>query len=233
MKTINYIIIDDEPLARDIIRTFADKISWLKLKGQFANASSAYSMMLSPDTHLAFVDINMPQISGIDLIKSLKNPPQFIFTTAYREYAVTAFEINAVDYLVKPFAFDRFLQAINKAANILNLANKENQPQEKDFIIVKSDNRHIKININSIIYIEAYREYVKIHTTDSIVLSLLSMKTILEMLPKVQFFRIHRSYIISLKHLDYVQGFEVFVNNTKLPISREIKDDFLLFLQNK
>lgn len=239
-KKYKYIIIDDEPLAREIIRNFANNIEWLELVGQFPSANQAFPIINSNECDIVFIDINMPKINGLDFIKSLKSAPLFVFSTAFREYAVEAFELNAVDYLLKPFSFDRFLQACNKLyekleskseqANEANLLNKANT---KDFILVKSDTRFIKIEIDKIIYIEAYREYVKIHCTDQMVLSLISMKSIMELVPKDMFYRIHRSYIISIKYVEMIQGFDLIINKISLPISRELRDDFIEFLQNK
>lgn len=230
MQKYKYIVIDDEPLAREIIINFAANVDWLELTGEFGSASAAMAAINICD--IVFIDINMPKISGLDFIKSLKNPPLFVFTTAYREFAVEAFELNAVDYLVKPFSFDRFLQSTNKLYLNLQSNSQPESTQSKDFILVKTDTRYVKIEIPTIKYIEAYREYVKIHTTEKVVLSLISMKKLQEMLPADLFFRIHRSYIISIKHLDIIQGFEVKLGDATLPISRDLRDELLMFLQN-
>lgn len=230
MQMYKYIVIDDEPLAREIIINFAANVDWLELAGEFGSASAAMDAVNSCD--IVFIDINMPKISGLDFIKSLKNPPLFVFTTAYREFAVEAFELNAVDYLVKPFSFDRFLQSTNKLYLQLQTNSQPDSSQSRDFILVKTDTRYVKIEIPTIKYIEAYREYVKIHTTEKVVLSLISMKKLQEMLPADLFFRIHRSYIISIKHLDIIQGFEAKLGDATLPISRDLRDELLLFLQN-
>lgn len=232
MQQYNYIIIDDEPLAREIVRTFAGNIEWMKLLAEFGSAGQSFELINSEVCDMVFLDINMPKINGLDFVKSLKNPPLFVFMTAYREFAVEAFELNAVDYLVKPFSFDRFLQAATKMQQLLQV-NNHKQVKSKNYILVKSDTRFIKVEIESIFYIEAYREYVKIHTTDGVILSLTSMKTILDDLPKETFFRIHRSFIISIKYLEVIQGFEVVVHGTTLPVSREVRDELILFLQNR
>lgn len=232
IQTYNYIVIDDEPLAREIVRTFAGNIEWMKLLGEFGSASQSFELIHSEVCDMVFLDINMPKINGLDFVKSLKNPPLFVFMTAYREFAVEAFELNAVDYLVKPFSFDRFLQAATKMQQLLQ-ANNHKQTKIKDYILVKSDTRFIKIEFSSIIYIEAYREYVKIHTVDGVILSLISMKSIFDDLPKEMFFRIHRSFIISIKYLEVIQGFEVVVHGATLPVSREVRDELILFLQNQ
>jgi DNA-binding LytR/AlgR family response regulator len=231
MHKYNFIIVEDEPLAREIIRTYSERIDNINITGEYSNANDSIAAISSLECDFAVIDINMPKISGIELIKSIKNPPEFIITTANREFAVEAFEINAVDYLVKPFSFDRYLSAVNKIIQKLSYKFAKIQIPDKDFIMVKSDNMFIKIEISEIYYIEAYREYVKIHTRNSTILSLVSMKNILDMLPKDKFFRIHRSFIISIKHLDFVRGFEVIINNKTLPISRELKDEFILMLQ--
>ena len=233
MQKYTYMIIDDEPLAREVIRHHAQNIEWLECVGEFGAAAPALTSIQSGGCDMVFLDITMPKINGVEFIKSLAHPPLFIFTTAYREYAVEAFELSAVDYLVKPFSFDRFLQAAMKAYQLLQARTPVSPRREKEFILIKSDTRFINVEIDSIVYIEAYREYVKIHTTDTTILSLTSMKNIADMLPAEMFFRIHRSYLISIQYLDMIQGYEAIVAGTTLPVSRDTRDELIEFLQKR
>ena len=203
---VKAIIIDDEPLAQNVIKIYANKIPNLLIEGSYNDAISAHPVLKENDIDLLFLDINMPKLSGTSFLRTLKNAPLVIFTTAYSEYAVEGFELNAIDYLKKPFSFERFCKAFYKAEELLQLkhASKNtviiNKPQS-DFLFIKSNKKTYKVISDEILYIEGLGDYIKIHLTDKKIVANLSMKKILALLPENKFYRIHKSFIISLKSL--------------------------------
>jgi DNA-binding LytR/AlgR family response regulator len=231
MATLSCIIVDDEPIARDILKQYIMRDERLVLAASFSSATDALREINSIKPVLMFLDIKMPKISGFELIRSMPQHPYVIFTTAYREYAVEGFDLNAVDYLLKPFSFDRFLQAVNKASTLI-LAEKAERPavapleDEKD-LFVKADGKLVRVKINDIFYIEALKEYVRIFTPEGNWVVYQTMQSLEDKLPKESFYRIHRSYIIGLKHIKSIEGNTVSVNGVQLPISRYTKDGFM------
>jgi DNA-binding LytR/AlgR family response regulator len=226
---INCLIIDDEPTSLSIVRNYIDKLSFLTLVDEFSNAIDAMSFLSKNHSiDLIFLDINMPKISGLSFYQSLQNPPAVIFTTAYSEYAVDAFNVNAVDYLLKPFSFDRFLTAVNKFV----LASSNDQKQEQNHpIFIKSDKRLHKVFPESIFYIEAYGDYVKIHLEGSFLLTNNTFKNILSELPS-SIIKIHKSYAVNIKKVSSIDGNQVVVNQQKIPIGNTYKNDFLERFKN-
>jgi DNA-binding LytR/AlgR family response regulator len=230
----NCIIIDDEPIARNILQEYIKRDERLYLAASYANASDALREIHSLKPRLMFLDVKMPKISGFEMLRSMPQHPYVIFTTAFREYAIEGFDLNAVDYLLKPFSFERFLQAVNKAyllfsAEFADLSPKTSTPPAPadEEIFVKSDGKLVRINIHSIYYIEALKEYIRIFTPDGNWVVYQTMQHIEEKLPKELFFRIHRSFIIGLKHIKSIEGNCVLINGTQLPISRYSKDEFI------
>lgn len=232
---IKCIIIDDEPLALELLEDFISKISFLELVASCSNGFEATDILHTHDIDLIFTDIEMPNFSGIDIIKSLEHKPHFIFTTAYSHYAVEGFNLNAIDYLVKPIPFHRFLKAATRALNILNP--KEDQPQaanipvlktEPEFIFVKSEYENIKINLNEIKYVEGLKDYIKIYTNcEKPLLTLNSLKRFEEKLGSTNFIRVHKSYIISLNHITSVQRNRIIIDGKRIPIGFSYKDNFI------
>ncbi len=204
---IRTLIIDDEPLAVEILETYVNQVPGLKLIGKFSNAIDANQFLQKHEADLILVDIQMPQMTGIELVKSLSNPPKIIFTTAYPEFAVEGFDLNAVDYLLKPIAFDRFLRAINK----LNSTEKttEVHGEVQDFIFVKSDKKLIKLNYEDILFIEGLKDYVIIYTDSNRIVTLQTMKSLEEKLPEQVFVRVHRSYIVNVKRINSIHNDDV------------------------
>ena len=239
---INVIIVDDEPLALDVLETYIEKLPDLNLVTKCTNALEANNALKEHDIDLMFLDIQMPQLTGIDFLRSLSNPPLVIFTTAYANYAVEGFELNAIDYLLKPISLDRFMKAVNKAQDQIELKKRDVAPAEviveegADFIFVKADKKLIKVNYADIVYIEGLKDYVIIRLNESRVITLQTMKSLEEKLPSNIFKRIHRSYIVNVKKINAVLGNMVEViekNQPKhIPIGKNYREE-LLNLINK
>lgn len=232
---IRALIIDDEPLAQNVIKQYAERIPELKIIATCNEAICAHKILQEKEIDLLFLDINMPKLSGISFLKTLSNPPMVIFTTAYSEYALEGYELNAVDYLKKPFSFDRFFKAYSRAQELLLLKNKSNQTIEKEisgenFFYVKANKKTIKVNYTDIVYIEGLGDYIKIHLRDTKLVTNLSMKKMIELLPEDRFYRIHKSFIISLNKIDSVEGNLVSVQGNKLPIGNSFRQDFSSYI---
>jgi len=229
---INVIIVDDEPLAQDVLETYIEKVPELKLVKKCSNALEANEALKSENIDLMFLDIQMPQLTGIDFLKTLTKPPLVIFTTAYDNYAIEGFELNALDYLLKPISLERFMKAVNKAMDQIDLQKKDaGEIEGEDYIFVKADKKLVKINYNDILYIEGLKDYVIIRMNASRVITLQTMKSLEEKLPQHMFKRIHRSYIINLNKINAIVGNMVEViekNQPKhLPIGKNYRDELL------
>lgn len=230
---IKCIIVDDEPVALDILENYLGKIDTMELIGRCSNATEAFNLINSQKTDLIFLDINMPGISGISFAKSISRDIRIIFTTAYREYAIDGFDLHAVDYLLKPISFNRFLDAINNFKQIY-LAEDSSEEKEHNiagFIFVKIDRKMHKIDFNSILWIESLSDYLKIETKEGTKIIRENISTIEKKLPDSKFLRIHRSYIISLDKIDSYSNEEVIIENKSLPISRTFKKSVIQNLE--
>ncbi|MGY5354535.1 LytR/AlgR family response regulator transcription factor [Wenyingzhuangia sp. IMCC45467] len=227
------IIIDDEPLALELLEDFISKISYLELVASCSNGFDATNILQEKDIDLIFTDIEMPNFSGIDVVKSLDKKPMFIFTTAYSHYAVEGFNLNAIDYLIKPIPFHRFLKATTRAHDLFKLKKEEtpnavNKEVTSEFIFVKSEYENLKINLSDIRYIESLKDYIKIYTNKpKPILTLSSLKSFEEKLGKLNFIRVHKSYIISLNHIHSVQRNRIIIEDKWIPIGLNYKDDFI------
>ena len=224
------IAIDDEPLALKVLQDYIQKVPFLELIGVYENPFEALQQINSQNVDIVFVDINMPGLNGLELIRSLGSVPRVIFTTAYSEYAVDGFELDATDYLLKPFGFERFLRAVNKATKTFNSTPSTSPAKERspDFIFVNSEHHMIKISLADIQYIEGYKEYVKIHTQrEHPVLTLRSLKSFEEQFEPEQFIRIHKSYIISIDKILDIRNNKVKVKDKYLPIGESYKGVFM------
>lgn len=221
MDTIRCIIVDDEPLSRDILKTYIADHESLELVGECVDALEAGKILRTENIQLIFLDINMPKISGISFYKGLTEKPFVIFTTAYPNYAVEGFELNAIDYLVKPFGFDRFYTAVEKVfKRQIDVYNPL-----VDFITVKVDKRLFKVGVNDILYIESIGDYAKIHTNDKVLITSETLKGYEESLPSSVFVRIHKSYIVSLNHVNYMEGNQISINDIKLPLGKAYREN--------
>lgn len=238
MKTIRALAIDDEPLALDIIENYAQKIPDLELVGHCKSAMEATTWIQNESIDLLILDIKMPQITGVDFVKSLNNPPLVIFTTAYSDYAVEGFEVNAIDYLVKPFTFDRFFSAIQKAQQRLKetASNELSQPSPQEstqdsFFYVKADKKLSKVKFEDILYIEGLKDYVIIKRKTDRIVTLQTMKGLEKKLPTHLFRRVHRSFIIALDKIEAIVGnsVEIMDGKTKklIPIGKNYRDEIL------
>ncbi len=226
MKTkINCIIIDDEPLSQDILKDYVENCPELALSGVFPNALQAREAILTGEIHLLLLDIHMPGLSGINLVKSLHNPPLVVFITAYPEYAVEGFELDAVDYLLKPVSYERFLKAVNRVVEKLK---NDRQPETSgDHILVKADKKMFRIDLSDIFYIEAQGDYIKIHTTARTLMVYDTLSGFEEKLPPDRFLRIHKSYIVSLSKIEYIEGNQIKIKEILLPVSQKYHDELL------
>lgn len=231
MATYKCVIADDEPIARDIIISYCNHLSFLEITATCSNAIEAKAALSNGNTDILFLDINMPVMSGISLLKTLKDPPQVIFTTAYKEFAVEAFDLAACDYLLKPFSFDRFVVAVDKAVE--RLQNKPSVPQENvattsnNSIFIKTDGKIYKILQDDMLYAEASGNYTKIVTATNVFMPSMTFSNAEELLPKHLFIRVHRSFIINKDKISHIEGNRVFVGKTEIPIGSNYKEAFL------
>jgi DNA-binding LytR/AlgR family response regulator len=228
-KKLKTILVEDEPLAREGLLAYTKNVQFLEIVHVCEDALQANQVLASGKIDLMFLDIQMPTITGIDFLKSLKDPPIVVLTTAYPNFALQGYELDILDYLVKPFAFDRFLKAANKAREFFVLKNNfvDQQTVQQDYFFVKCDYRYEKIHFQDILFVEGMENYVVIHTTSQKFVTLLRMKTVEEILPASFFIRIHKSFIVSLKAVSAIDGNEVIVAGKRLPISREKKNEIL------
>jgi DNA-binding LytR/AlgR family response regulator len=227
MRKIQTLIVEDEPLAREGLQMYVREIGFLEVKGVCEDALSANKMLSDHPVDLMFLDIQMPKLTGIDFLKSIKNPPMVIMTTAYPNFALQGYELDVIDYLVKPYPFDRFLKAVNKARDFFELKHKPAETPKEDFFFVKCDYRYEKIHFNDVLYVEGMENYVVIYTAAQKYVTLLRMKNIEETLPAGDFLRIHKSYIVSSRAVTSIDGNEVIVAGKRLPLSREKKAEIL------
>lgn len=231
---INCLAIDDEPLALDLLEDFISRIPFLKLAEKCSSAFEAMKILQQENIELLFLDIQMPDITGIQFLKTLESKPKVIFTTAYPEHALEGFELDATDYLLKPFSFERFLKAVNKASKQIQLQHAASEPaeqsassDEKDYIFIKSGYDTVKVAFKNIRYIQGLKDYVKIHTYDSTILTLVSMKAILKRLPADNFVRVHRSFIVAIDKIDLVQKRRISLGETEIPVGDTFRKGFL------
>ena len=234
----NVIIVDDEYLAQKLLQDYVSKVDSLQLVATCSNAFEAMEALKNSRVDIMLLDIQMPDLTGLELVKSLEKKPAIIFTTAYSEYAVDAFNLAVSDYLLKPFDFPRFIQAINKAVGQvptkLEPAPKlafDTVSRSNDFITVKADYKLYKINYDDLIYIEGQHEYVTFHTIQRRITALFALKDLEEILPKDKFIRVHKSYIVSFKHIQDLDKSDVTVAGNKVPVGASYRDDLLARLQ--
>jgi DNA-binding LytR/AlgR family response regulator len=237
MKPVVCAVIDDEPLARGILEDFIREDERLELGGSYKNAKEALTGITTIPVEILFLDISMPGLTGFQFLRSMPNPPAVIFTTAFREYALEGFNANAIDYLLKPIALERFLLAVNKAWKFLRPAMTESTDQSAaapvaDYFFVKADGGLVKIFFDEILFVEALKEYVKIVTRDRAVITYHTISGLEEKLPKGKFYRIHRSYIVNVSAITSIEGFTIRIDKYELPISRNERDVFVELVAN-
>ena len=231
---IKVIAIDDEPLALKLVSGYIEKTPGLKLVGKFDNPVDASEFLADAKVDLIFVDIQMPDLSGVEFTRLIEKGPKVIFTTAYEKYALDGYKLEIVDYLLKPFSYEEFLIAVHKAQNLLGL---ENKPLSKvdvnsEFLFLKSDYKIKRINFNNILYIEGMKDYVKVYLQNSTgpVLSITSLKLLESKLPDSKFMRVHRSFIVNLEKIDTIDRSRIVFGKEYIPVSDQYKDKFQLYL---
>ena len=224
------IIIEDEPLALERTKIFVEKVPFLHLAGTFDNALTGLAYLTSHPVDLLFLDINMDELSGIELLETSKIDCQVIITTAYQEYALKGYELNVTDYLLKPFTFNRFLQAVNKAQDNISKTIAE---APLDFIFVKTENRLEKIMLNEIVYIEGMRDYRRIHTVNKKIMTLQNFKELEKVIPSNLVCRVHKSYMVALQKIESIERNRIKILDQLIPISETYKTDFFKRINNK
>ncbi len=242
---IKCIIVDDEPLARNVLANYAGQIDQLEVVAGCSNALEAFEYIQQGQIQLVFLDIKMPKLSGLELIESIKNPPLVVFTTAYRDFAIKAFELDAIDYLLKPISLTRFLKTISKVNKYLQGQQAEPVPEEseiakgeaqngreQEFLYIKADRKVVKLDLGCIHYLESLNDKVTIHLQDREVTTTQRISYLAEKLPKQQFIRIHRSYIISLAHIAAYNNIMVEIKDRELPIGRNYRSQALAALRS-
>lgn len=235
-KTIKCIVVDDEPIAREILKDHLQKIDAMEMIASCKNAVEAFNTINNKKVDLIFLDINMPEISGLSFARSINKDIKIIFTTAYREYAVDGFDLKAVDYLLKPISFERFLQSVNKFLDETPVVSAEKDktvpPEKSDFIFVRADRKMIRVDFDEISYIESLGDYLKIHLPEKTIVTRETISSIEAKLPQNDFIRVHRSFIVSLKRINSFTSEFVEVNKKAIPISRSYKKTVLKRLEN-
>lgn len=218
------IIVDDEPLAIEVIESYVERIDSLELVGKFRNAIKAFDYIQSGEqVDLIFLDIQMPKLTGIEFLKTLTNPPKVIFTTAYRDYALEGFELEVLDYLLKPISFDRFMKAVSKALNQSKEVEISSSAEGDDFIFFKCDKKMIRVGLKDILYIESIKDYVKIKTAEKEVVTHQKISVLETKLPANHFIRVHRSFIINIPKIESYSASEIELNNESIPVGRNYK----------
>ncbi len=217
------IIIDDEPLAVKLLESYVAKIEDLELVGTFNNPLEALKLLRESSVDVLFLDIQMPEITGVEFKKIINPEVKVIFTTAYSEYALESYDLNAVDYLLKPITFQRFLQAVEKIKEKSTTVQIENTP---NYIFVKTEYRHQKLGLSDILYLKGLSDYVAIQTKENKVLTLQNMKDFEQILPKSKFIRVHKSYIVSLEHIEFIERNRIVIEGEYIPIGATYKDAF-------
>jgi len=225
------VIIEDEPLAQNVLKKYIEDHPALELAGIFPDAIEAQSLLSQKNIQLVFLDINLPMLSGLNFLKTLINPPLIIVTTAYPEFAIEGFELGVIDYLLKPFSFERFLKAVNKASEKLNMLRATEQ--SSPFIFIKADKKVYKVDLENILYIEATGDYLKIYIVETNYLIHSTLKNFLEDLPSSSFLQVHKSFIIAKSKIVFIEGNYIRVADRDIPIGASYREEVLRKLKSK
>ena len=234
---IKCLIVDDEPPAREVLKRYIEEIPTLEMVGDCGNAIQAVAVLQQKVIDLIFLDIRMPQLNGTDFLKTLKNPPKIIFTTAYSEYALEGYELDIVDYLLKPVRFDRFLKAVNKAFPAPDYRQSPNQPiladekKNESFIYFRADRKMIKVLLSDILYIESMKDYVKVITRDNSIITKQSISSVETMLPEKSFIRTHRSFIVSVNKIKSFTNEIIEIGQAEIPIGKLYRNNVIKHLE--
>tara|TARA_R110002051_G_scaffold175401_3_gene245378 strand:+ start:235 stop:966 length:732 start_codon:yes stop_codon:yes gene_type:complete len=234
---ITCVIVDDEPMALNLVESYVEKTPFLDLKQKCSSAIEAMEFIKNNPVDLLFLDIQMPDLTGIEFSKMLPKETRVIFTTAFDHYALEGFKVEAIDYLLKPFDYAEFLAAANKAATWFELVKGKKQSvlsEEKEFLFVKSEYKQLRIKLADVLYFEGLKDYIKIWLKDNpkAVLTLMSLKSLEEELPETQFMRVHRSFIVSLKNIDIIERSQIIINDQRITVSEQYKPKFLEYINN-
>ncbi|MCL7764639.1 LytTR family DNA-binding domain-containing protein [Polaribacter sp. Z014] len=234
---ITCVIVDDEPMALNLVESYVEKTPFLVLKKKCSSAIEAMEFVKNEPVDLLFLDIQMPDLTGIEFSRMLPKETRVIFTTAFDQYALEGFKVEALDYLLKPFDYAEFLAAANKANTWFELVKGKKQPivsEEKEFLFVKSEYKQLRIKLADVLYFEGLKDYIKIWLKDNpkAILTLMSLKTLEAELPETQFMRVHRSFIVSLKNIDVIERSQIVINKQRITVSENYKPKFLDFVNN-
>lgn len=226
------IIIEDEVLAQDVIKSHLERVGTLELAGVYRNAPEAVAALKTGDIDIMFLDIRLPGMSGLQFLRGLKDPPLVVLTTAYSEYALESYEFNVIDYLLKPISFERFSKAVNKILDgrLFTAAAKEAYLYSDDHIFVRSNSKFFRVNFSEIIYIQGMRDYLKIYTPDYALVTHQTMNELEKTLPSRHFIRVHKSYIISLKHIRSIYGNTIELDKATIPIGVNYKESVMTMI---
>jgi DNA-binding LytR/AlgR family response regulator len=232
---IKCIIVEDETLAQDVIKDHLQKIKEFELVGVYRNALEAMEALRSKEVDVMFLDIYLPGMTGLDMLRSLPDPPLVVLTTAYAEYALESYEFSVIDYLLKPISFERFSKAVNKIkeGRLFSQVGKEPGRQSQDHIFIKSNNKFFKVNFSEIIYIEGMKDYLKIHTSEYTLVTHQTMNEMEKLLPSSRFIRVHKSYIIALAQIRTIYGNSIELGKTTIPIGINYKENVMNLISRR
>jgi len=224
---LNCLIVDDEPLARKGMAEYVKEIDYLQLSGECASATEAAGVLARGGIDLLLLDIQMPHLSGIDLLKSLSHPPMAIITTAFSEYALEGYELDVIDYLVKPIPFDRFLKAVQKAYDFHSLKLKANPTGDTNYFFVKANGKYERVAFHDILYVEAMQNYVILHLPEQKLITYVTFGNMESQLPADMFLKVHKSFLISLEHVKAVDNNEILIRHARIPVSRALREEVM------
>lgn len=227
------IIVDDEPLAISVIEGYLQRIPGINIIATFNDGLPAFEFLQENEVDIMFLDVEMPKLTGIELVRSLQNPPAVIITSANKDYAIEGFDLNVSDYILKPITFERLLRAISKVKESLAYKKNAENPTEKQYIIFKENKKNIRVRLEDILYFESIKDYVKVVTKDKNIVTKLSIASIEEKLDKSMFIRVHRSFIVSLKHIDSYSSVSIGIGEVEIPIGRVFKEEVIETLESK
>lgn len=230
-------IVDDEPMALNLVESYVEKTPFLKLKKKCSSAIEALQFIKTETVDVLFLDIQMPDLSGLEFSKMLPKHTRVVFTTAFDEYALEGFKVEALDYLLKPFDYAEFLSAANKALEWFSLVKGNNQTSvsdKKEFLFVKSEYKQVRIKLSDVLYFEGLKDYIKIWLKDNpkAILTLMSLKSLEEELPQTEFMRVHRSFIVSLKNIEVIERSQIIINKQRITVSEQYKPKFLEYIND-
>jgi len=232
MKKLSCIIVDDEPVARKILQEFVEQLPFLDLQGKFENAGKAEMFLKHNKADLIFLDIEMPKVSGLEFLQKMDTESMVVLTTAFPQYALEGYELDIIDYLLKPFAFNRFLKAVHKARDFYLLKTSTNS-QLASYIFIKSERRIEKLELSEILYAESIGNYVSIFTGNKRIMAYITMKSLESQLPNDVFIKVHQSYLVNASKIEVIEGNEIKIGTRSLPISRNYRDSVMKIVQQR